>query len=313
MALRSALSDRAASPYGDFPVSSLYSKNAQRIDVGGGGDRLAANLLGTGVIERHGAQLGTRLGRGQSVEFGADELGDAEIQELRHSVRGDQDVAGLEIAMDHQVPVGILHRGADVAEQLEALGDGALVLLAVTIDANAFDVLHHQVGKAVGRGSAIDQRGDVGMVKAGEHLALQAEAAQDFLRIHAALDQLDRHLLLEFVVEARGQPHRSHASAADALLQFVGSDAMARRILLNVDAGADQSLGRAGETGRGLVEEVARRVVAREQAFDFAAQFVVAGADHPKVSRTVYFGSLQRAVKDLTNLRPSLGRQESLP
>ena len=63
----------------------------------------------------------------------------------------------------------------------------------------------------------------------------------------------------------------------------------------------------------GLSRKVARGVVAREQAFDFAAQFVVAGADHPKISRSVYFGSLQRAVKDLTNLRPSLGRQESLP
>ncbi len=50
-----------------------------------------------------------------------------------------------------------------------------------------------------------------------------------------------------------------------------------------------------------------------EQAFDFAAQFVIAGADYPEIRRSVYFGSLQRAVKDLTNLRPSLGRQESLP
>ena len=88
---------------------------------------------------------------------------------------------------------------------------------------------------------------------------------------------------------------------------------MARRILLKIDAGADQGLRRAGDIGRGLVEEVAGGVVAREQAFDFAAQFVIAGADHPQVSRTVYFGSFQRAVKDLTNLRPSLGRQESLP
>ena len=150
------------------------------------------------------------------------------------------------------------------------------------------------------------------MGQAGEHLALQPEAAQDLLSIHAALNQLDGHLFLELLIEARGQPHRSHASAPDAFLQFVGSDAMARRILLKIDAGADQSLG-SGETGGGPVEKLARRFVAREQALHLAAQFVVAGADHPKVSSTVYFGSLQRAVKDLTNLRPSLGRQESLP
>ena len=64
---------------------------------------------------------------------------------------------------------------------------------------------------------------------------------------------------------------------------------------------------------RGLIEKIARGIVAREEAFDFTAQFVIAGADHPEIRRSVYFGSLQRAVKDLTNLRPSLGRQESLP
>ncbi len=63
----------------------------------------------------------------------------------------------------------------------------------------------------------------------------------------------------------------------------------------------------------GLSRKVARGVVACEQTFDFAAQFVIAGAHHPEISRTVDFRSLQRAVKDLTNLRPSLGRQESLP
>jgi hypothetical protein len=56
---------------------------------------------------------------------------------------------------------------------------------------------------------------------------------------------------------------------------------MARRIFLKIDAGADQGLRCVGEAGRGLVEEVARGVVARKQAFNFAAQFVIAGADHP--------------------------------
>ena len=70
------------------------------------------------------------------------------------------------------------------------------------------------------------------------------------------------------------------------------------------------------ETARlaaGLSRKSPADIVAREQAFHFAAQFVIAGARHAQVRRAVYFGPFQRAVKDLTNLRPSLGRQESLP
>src|SRR6185436_7839597 len=98
------------------------------------------------------------------------------------------------------------------------------------IDANSLDVFHHQVRKSVGRRSAVDQSRDVGMVEASKYLALQAEAAEDFLRVHSALHQLDGDALLELVVETRGQPYGSHASAADALLQLVGSHPVAGRV-----------------------------------------------------------------------------------
>ena len=67
------------------------------------------------------------------------------------------------------------------------------------------------------------------------------------------------------------------------------------------------------KSAAGLSRKSPAESVARKQAFDFAAQFVIARAHHAKVSCSVYFGSLQRAVGNLTNLRPSLGRQESLP
>jgi hypothetical protein len=39
--------------------------------------------------------------------------------EPRRAERVDQDVGGLEVAVDHEMPVGELHRVADPAEQLE--------------------------------------------------------------------------------------------------------------------------------------------------------------------------------------------------
>ena len=65
--------------------------------------------------------------------------------------------------------------------------------------------------------------------------------------------------------------------------------------------------------GRGLFEEFARwfRGCA-EQALHFPAQFIVARAEHAQVGGTVTSEPLQGAVKDLTNLRPSLRRQGNL-
>ena len=48
---------------------------------------------------------------------GCDELGDAEVEQLRRPVGGHQDVAGLDVPVHDQVAVRELHRGADLAEQ----------------------------------------------------------------------------------------------------------------------------------------------------------------------------------------------------
>ncbi len=48
-----------------------------------------------------------------------DQLGDAEVEQLGRAFRGHQDVAGLEIAVDHQVAVGVGDRVGDRQEKLQ--------------------------------------------------------------------------------------------------------------------------------------------------------------------------------------------------
>ena len=79
----------------------------------------------------------------------------------------DDNVSGLDVAMDHQVLVRILHRGAYLDEQLKAFRHGQLLSVTVFIDRSAFDQFHHEVRDAFVCRAAIQQSCDVGMVERG--------------------------------------------------------------------------------------------------------------------------------------------------
>ena len=49
----------------------------------------------------------------------AEEFGDAEIEQLRSPVFGDDDVAWLEVTMHDQVSMRELHRRTDLAKELQ--------------------------------------------------------------------------------------------------------------------------------------------------------------------------------------------------
>src|SRR6516165_469833 len=73
---------------------------SQRVHIAGGGDRLTPDLLGTGISrcqDWEESQRGfIRLRTSTLSQY----FGDAEVQKLRNALRGHQDVAGLDVAMD---------------------------------------------------------------------------------------------------------------------------------------------------------------------------------------------------------------------
>ena len=95
----------------------------------------------------------------------------------------DQDVAGLEIAVDHQVPVRVLHRGADLAEQRDALAR-AESRAPRTRRRWRCPRRTPSPGTAGRRSvaAAVEQAGDVGMLQRGQDLALVPEAAEQMPR-----------------------------------------------------------------------------------------------------------------------------------
>ena len=62
---------------------------------------------------------------------GREQFGDSEIEQARRAVLGDEDVVGLEVAVDHQSLVRELHRVAHREEQREPSVDAHPAIVAV--------------------------------------------------------------------------------------------------------------------------------------------------------------------------------------
>ncbi len=223
-------------PVGFLVREQLVEHDAQRVDVARRRDRAAADLLRARVLGRERPQQRRRLLPHRRAGIGPQQLRDSEVEQLRRALRRHEDVAGLQVAVDHEVLVGVLHRGADLPEEDEPVPDRELVAAAEVEQRDALDVLHDEVGLAFLGGAAVEQPRDPGVVERGRDLALVAKALQRLRAGHSGADELDGDLLLELVVGAAGEIHLAHAAAAQLFEKLVGADALAdapsRRTLL---------------------------------------------------------------------------------
>jgi hypothetical protein len=133
-------------------------------------------------------------------------------------------VREITLSEDHPILMSVPDRRADGAEQPQTIPGGQFLGVAVQIDRPAIDIVHDEVGRALLGRATIQELGDVGVVQVGQDLPLGAKAAENGLRIHAALDQLDRHLLLVLIIGAHRQIDGSHAAAADLACHLVRAD-----------------------------------------------------------------------------------------
>jgi hypothetical protein len=265
-------------------------------------------MLGARVLGRHHRERGGG-GRHVGVDAGGEQLGDAEVEQLRDAVTVHQDVRRLDVAVDHQVLMGVVDGAAHRPEQGQPLPGPQLVRRAEMRDRLPVHVLHHEVGLAgLGR-PAVEHRRDVGMLEAREDLSLLAEAPLEGAGVDPAADQLQGDGLAERVVVPHGPVDRAHASVRDRVEGLVGPDPLRA------------GLGRAGPFGAGDVEpdrsrqEAAGLLVRDQQAVDLAAQLVVAAAglveeDAPRLRRARERGLehfLQSLPTRARQLDPSLG------
>ena len=184
---------------------------------------LAAHLLGRHVVDgaQHRArrrQPGARaelhrdVGVGRGI--GLDRAGQAEVQDLHPAVVGQEDVLGLEVAVDDALVVGGGQAAGDLAAVLGGLARGQRALEQAVAQGLALEQLGHQEGRALLAAEIVDRQ-DVGVREGGDGLGLALEPGQARGVVGQVAGQdLDRHVALE--VGVAGREDLAHAAGADA-------------------------------------------------------------------------------------------------
>lgn len=127
---------------------------------------VADHLLRAHIVRRAGNFVALAKGAGG---------GDAKVDDLRqgaaiHFIH--QQVARLEVTVDHAFLVGVLHAGADLNEQSNARLKRKCVLVTVVGNRAAADELHGEVGVAVRRGAGVKNLRDGGVAHMRQQLTL---------------------------------------------------------------------------------------------------------------------------------------------
>jgi hypothetical protein len=170
-------------------------------------------------------------GNGHPLAGLIDQVRDPEVEHLgaetSKAVGLEPDVVGLEVAVDDPVLVRLLHRGADLVEDLHHAGQGQALLLAEHLtQAAPVEVFHDQIGHLVitqPSESEVGDVDDVGMSQPAGRACLAPEALHEVAVPHELRsDQLQSDLASG--PDMGGQIHRTHATAPEEALEavFVG-------------------------------------------------------------------------------------------
>src|ERR1700757_456323 len=112
-----------------MPGQEEVQQHAKRVHVAHRCDRLAAQLLWTCKFRRQTSRDCKRCIRW--LRFHSEQFGNSEVEQAWHALFCDQDVAGLDVAVDHQVLMGVADRCAYCLKELQPCRDIELVTIAI--------------------------------------------------------------------------------------------------------------------------------------------------------------------------------------
>ncbi len=283
---------------GQAAGDDAVEQHAELVNVGRDRDRLAAELFGGRILRRHRADA---LRRHRTEAFFADQFGDAEIEQFRMPVAGDDDVRRLDVAMDDEVAMRVRQRAGHPQHQAQPAFHIGQVVAAEIGDRDAFDVFHREERRAVVGFATIDQLRDVRVSQAGKDFLFLAESvAQAGVR---GQHQLDRDLLFEAAIDAMREIDRAHAARAQQFVEHEGADATADLFAVPV---AHTTV-----VGHRRCDQVDDRTIQRrgflvfaEQAHDIGAQAFV--GDGVEEGCALVALAVERAIEQLAHGAPAL-------
>ena len=188
----------------DDAGEELVEDDAGRVEIGALVDRGSPRLLGREILSRPDdrARLGHLAGPGP---------GDAEVGHLDAPLAVDEDVVGLDVAVDDPVLVGVPEGGEDLAGVRDRDGNGARAARHdQLLERAALDVLHHDEVRPVDDAAVVD-RDDVRMRQPGRMGGLAPEPLHELLVARVPLVQdLHGHAPAELLI--LGEPDVGHAA-----------------------------------------------------------------------------------------------------
>ena len=181
----------------------LVKQEAERVDVGGSGLRLAEHLLGRhvdGGAEDH-AGLGRLRGRLEcSGNSEVEEAHGAEIGLSRPA--GNQDVGRLEVAMDNAVGVRLAEGAGDPGAGFDGLRQGQRAGLQDHVETRAFDPFRRGIRAAPGH-AGVEQGDYIRVIEGLRHAGFGADG-------------------FEHLLAGRGEHLEGDAAAAELVASEVG-------------------------------------------------------------------------------------------
>ena len=159
--------------------------------------------------------------RGRAV---AHEFGDAKVEQLHVPVCRHEDVVGFEVAVHHQMGMGILHGAEDLLEEGEAAPHAQAVGLAIVRQRHPLDVFHGEIGLTQRGDPRVIEPGDIGMDQTGEEVAFLGKACGILRAMQPDVRELQRDRAFHQTIGPLGQPHGTHAAPSQRLAECIGPD-----------------------------------------------------------------------------------------
>ena len=237
---------------------------------------------GAGFALRTGIAWGPRIEAGV-VGF-AKQTRDAKIHNLGIACLGYEDVGRLEIGVDDEILMGMLHSLADRDHHLHDLARRQIAYVDVVVDGDAAHQFHDQVGRTALVDASIVELCNVAVAERCKRAAFAVEQGAGGLGEKRGANALDGDGVFKQAIVAGADEDVSHATLPDALDDAIATDAAGHGFVARL-----QAAGGHGAFGHG---------VRFQETTHLFKQWEIAGAGSREIGIAVCVSRLKRFLED---------------